>query len=186
MTERALEDFGGERVLARCPGCGRAIDVSSLQPGERFKCAKCKKLLRLGPQLFDPRYRAQWQLGRVVLLVGCIGATVWCVTTGYSFGAHTGQWWMGFGGALVVWAMMAGCVALAAATTQNNGVLVGVAALMNGAALFFMERLGQRLGYDTRPWHQYRFFPLWAPSLMLVGILVLSAALVIQRLHRSV
>jgi len=180
-----LEELGGERVLARCPGCGRAIDVSTLQAGDRFKCAKCKKLLRLGPELFDPRYHTYWQTARAVLIMACIGATVWCVTIGYSFGAHTGRWVPGFGGALAVWAVMVGCVALAAATTQNNGVLVGVTALMNGAALFFMERLGHRLGYDTRPWHQYRFFPLWAPSLLVVGLLLLGTALVVQKLHRS-
>ena len=169
----------------RCPGCDRVIDISALPAGARFKCAKCKKLLKVGPHLYDPRYKSNWRMGRTVLLVACIAATVWCVTLGYSFGSQTGQWMAGFGGAMVVWSVAVGCIALAAVTTQNNGVLVGVSAVMAGVALFFIQRLGQKVGYDMSAWEQYRYYEAWAPGLIGVGAALLVAAFVVHTLHRS-
>ena len=177
--------FEGDDRRFRCPGCGRLMDSSDLRPGERFKCAKCKKLMRLGPQLFDPRYRASWQTGRMVLLVACIGATIWCVTVGYGFGERTGQWIAGFGGSLVVWALALACIGLAARTTQNNGVLVGVAALMAGVSLFFLQRLGERLGYPVADWREFQFFDLWVPGLVAIGLVLLVGALIVQQRARS-
>jgi len=169
----------------RCPGCNRVIDVSALRPGERFKCAKCRKFLSLGPHLRDPAYAANWRTVRVVLLVGCMAATVWCVTLGYDFGLRTGSWTLGFGGAVAVWLLAAGCIGLAARTTQNNGVMVGVTALMAGLALFFLERLGSHVGYDVAAWRRFRFFAWWAPGLMVIGLGVVAAALAIQARLRS-
>jgi len=168
-----------------CPGCGRMIDGSELRVDERFKCAKCKKMLRFGPRLFDPLYARAWQAGRSVLVVGCMGALVWCGTLGYGFGARTGRWAEGLGGGMAVWAVAAGCIALAARTTQNNGVVVGVAAMMAGAALFFIERLGRELGYDVAAWSRFRFHAWWVPGLVAVGAAVLAASLVLQVRRRS-
>ena len=178
--------FEADGSHLRCPGCDRVIDAAHLRPGERFKCAKCKKLMRLGPQVFDPGYAASWRTWRLVLIGACVAATVWCVTAGYGFGARTGQWTAGFGGALAVWAVTLGCIALAARTTQNNGVLVGVAATMAGVALFFIQRLGERVGDpELREWRQFQYFDLWAPALIAIGVVVLVASLVVQSRFRS-
>lgn len=169
-----------------CPGCGRVIDGAELQPGEQFKCAKCKKLMTFGPHLFDPRYGARWQTGRAVLLMACIGSTVWCVTLGYGMGERTHRWVAAFGGSLAVWALVVGCIVLAARTVQSNGVLVGVTATMAGVALFFIQRLGERLRYyEVSGWQQLEFYPLWAPALIGVGLAVFVASLVVQARRRS-
>jgi hypothetical protein len=182
-----LEDlFGIRQRPLRCPGCDRVLDASGVGPGERFKCAKCKKLMRYGPHLFDPGTRRTWQGVRVVLLVGCIGTTVWIVTLGYDFGMKHGRWGMGFGAALAVWLVVAGCIGLAARTTQNNGVLAGVTITMSGVALLFMERLARHVGYNVGAWRRLRFFELWAPGLIVIGAAVLAVALVVQSRCRSV
>lgn len=174
-----------ESLRFHCIGCGRVIDGAGLRPGERFKCAKCKKLMTLGPSLFDPRTRENWQLARLVVLVSCIAATVWCVTIGYGFGARSGSWLVGFGGSIVVWLVAVGCIALAARTTQNNGVLVGVTALMAGVSLFFIERLGEEVGYDVAAWRQFQSYGYWVPGLIGCGLGVLAAALVVQARRRA-
>lgn len=174
-----------EEQRFRCPACNRVIDATDLRPGERFKCSKCKKLMAFGPRLFDAGYAGAWRTLRVVLLVGCIATTVWCVTVGYDFGLRTGQWAWGFGGAAGVWLLAAGCISLAARTTQNNGVLVGVTGVMLGLSLFFIERLGRHVGYDVAAWRQFRFFEWWAPGLIGIGALVLAGALVVQGRARS-
>ncbi|HPD17831.1 MAG TPA: hypothetical protein PLE19_23075 [Planctomycetota bacterium] len=170
----------------RCPGCGRVIDASELRPGERVKCAKCKKLMRYGPHLFDPRTRENWQTGRLVLLVACIAGTVWCVTVGYGFGSSKGSWVAGFGGSIVLWLITVGCIALAARTTQNNGILVGVTAMMAGVSLFFLERLGEQVGYDVAAWREFQFYEAWAPTLIIGGALAFGVALAMQGRARSV
>jgi len=163
------------------------IDGSDLRPGDRFKCAKCKKLMKFGPKLFDERYASSWRMWRVVLLVGCIGATVWVVTLGYDFGRQTQRWTRGFGGALLMWLVVVGCIALAARTMQNNGVLVGVTAMMAGVSLFFLERLGRHVGYEElAEWRRFRFFGWWVPLLIVAGLTVLVASLVVQGRCRSV
>ncbi len=178
----------------RCPGCGRLMDATALRPGERFKCAKCKKLMTFGQRLFDPSTRSSWQLTRTVLLVACVAATLWCVTVGYDFASRSGRWFMGFGGSLVVWLIAVGCIALAARASQNNGVLVGVTATMAGVALFFIERLGEEVDPAT-PGHagalaEWRAaFPSldwWAPALIVGGAVMLAVALVLQKRARSV
>lgn len=181
-----MDDFlDADRRHFRCPGCGRVINGGGLTPGERFKCAKCKKLMRLGPHLFDPRAREAWQLGRIVLLMACIAATVWCVTVGYGFGSRSGQWVAGFGGSLAVWLLAVGCIALAAHTMQNNGVLVGVTATMAGVSLLFIERLGEQVGYDVASWHEFTFYGLWVPGLVGGGLVVLAVSLAVQSRVRS-
>ncbi len=173
--------------LTRCPGCGRVLDTSALQPGERFKCAKCKKLLTCGRHLASPQYAASWQATRTGLLLVLVATTVWCVTVGYDFGARTGQWALGFGGPLLLWFIVIGCVVLASRTTQNPVVLVGVVAGMNGLALFFVERVGRHVGYDVGRWHErFRGFRLWAPALIVLGVVVLAAGLLVQARRRSV
>jgi len=180
-----LFEAGGGRF--RCPGCGRVMDSAGLRPGERLKCAKCKKLMRFGPHLFDPRTRADWQLLRTVLVVGCVAATVWCVTAGYGFGSRTGQWVTGFGGSLLVWLVAVGCIALAARTTQNNGVLVGVTAMMAGVSLFFIEHLGERVGYPVHAWREeFASYGLWVPGLLVGGSVAFVVSLVVQARVRSV
>jgi len=170
----------------RCPGCGRVMDGATLRPGERFKCAKCKKLMRFGPHLFQPDTRSDWQVARTVLLVACIAATVWCVTVGYGFGSRTGRWVAGFGGSLVVWLVAVGCIALAARTTQNNTVLVSVTAMMAGVSLFFIERLGEQVGYDVAAWREFESYDLWVPALVGGGLVGFVVALVLQARVRSV
>jgi phage FluMu protein Com len=169
----------------RCTGCGRVIDGGGLKPDERFKCAKCKKLMRFGPPLFDARTHETWQLGRIVLLMACIAATVWCVTVGYGFGAHTGKWVAGFGGSVLVWLVVVGCIALAARTTQNNGVLVGVTATLDGVSLLFIERLGEQVGYPVETWREFAYYDFWVPGLVACGLVVLAVSLVIQSRARS-
>ncbi len=172
----------------RCPGCGRLIDGSGLRPAERFKCAKCKKLMSFGQHLFDPATRSSWQLLRTVVLVACVAATLWCATAGYGFASRSGRWLLGFGGALAVWLIAVGCIALAARATQNNGVLVGATATMSGVALFFIRRLGEEVDPATADdWR--KLLPgldWWAPALIVGGAALLVAALVIQRRARSV
>jgi uncharacterized paraquat-inducible protein A len=180
-----------ESVLAeerqfRCPGCERVLDGSSLRPGEPFKCARCKKLLTFGPHLWDSRAAARWRALRLVVLLACVASTVWCLMVGYEMGARTEQWVAGFGGALAVWMVSAGCVALAALTTQNNGVVVGVTAIMSGVMLFFVQRLGRYVHYDLGAWEQFRFHRWWVPVLLVVGAGVLAASLVMQGRRRSV
>ncbi len=170
----------------RCPGCGRMIDASGLKQGERIKCQKCKKLMRFGPHLFAPEARSDWQLVRTVLVVACVAATMWCVTVGYSFGSRTGAWVTGFGGAIVVWLVAVGCIALAAATTQSNGVLIGATAMMAGVSLFFIERLGEQVGYDVAAWHEYASYDLWTPGLAVAGLVTLAASLFVQARARTV
>jgi hypothetical protein len=174
-----------EERRIRCPGCGRVIDASDLRPGDRFKCTKCKKLMTFGPHLLQPDYAAHWRTLRVVLLMACIAATIWCVTVGWDFGMRTGHWGLGFGGALVVWLLAAGCIGLAAGTTQNNGVMVGVTGMMSGVALLFLDRLGRHVGYDVAAWRQFRFFDWWAPGLIAMGAVVLVGALAVQGRTRS-
>ena len=174
-----------EETRIRCPGCGRVIDASDLRPGDRIKCTKCKKLMTYGPHLFDPDHASNWRTLRVVLLMVCIAATVWCVTLGWDFGMRTRHWGLGFGGAMVVWLVVAGCIGLASQTTQNNGVLVGVTAVMAGVALIFLERLGRHVGYDVGSWTRYRFFDWWAPGLIAIGLAVLVSALIVQGRTRS-
>ena len=152
----------------RCPGCGRVIDAGNLRAGEPFKCAKCKKLLRLGPHLWDPRTAQQCQTLRLVTVLGCVAVTTWCVMTGYEMGRATGNWLVGFGGPLAVWMVAAGCLALAALTSQNNGVLVGVAGLMSAMMLVFVQRLAASVGYDLSGWARYRFYRWWVPLLLAV------------------
>ena len=168
----------------RCPGCGRVIDGAGLRPGETFKCAKCKKLLRFGPHLWDPRYAGQWQQARLVLLLGCIAVTAWCVMTGYAMGARTRNWLFGFGGPLVVWMVAAGCIALAAMTTQNSGVLVGVALVMSAVMLAFVQRLAPSIGYDLSSWQRLRGYRWWVPLLIVAGGAVLGASLWVQARRR--
>lgn len=172
----------------RCPGCGRLIDGTGLRPGERFKCAKCKKLMAFGTHLFDPQTRSSWQMLRTVVLVACVAATIWCVTVGYGFASRSGRWVTGFGGALVVWLIAVGCIALAARATQNIGVLVGVTATMAGVALFFVERLGEEVDPQTvAEWRaSFQLYDWWAPALIVGGVAALVAALVLQRRARSV
>lgn len=179
----AFDSAGGH---FRCPGCGRVIEASGLKAGQRIKCARCKKLMRFGPHLFAAETRADWQLLRTILLVACIAATLWCLTIGYAFGARTGAWVGGFGGAIAVWLVAAGCIALAARTAQNNGILAGVTATMVGVSLFFMERLGERVGYDVAAWREFASYELWAPSLVLGGLAVFAASLIIQTRARAV
>jgi len=165
----------------RCPGCGRVIDGSDLRPGQLVKCTKCKKLMRFGPQLFDPATRSAWRTVRLVLVVACVAATVWCVTTGYAFGSRTGRWVAGLGGSLVVWLIAVGCIALAARASQNNGVLVGVTAMMAGVSLFFIERLGDQVApAEVAAWRQYQFYGAWVPLLLAGGAAVFLGALVVQ------
>ncbi|MFP4057089.1 MAG: hypothetical protein ACLF0G_09500 [Candidatus Brocadiia bacterium] len=176
-------DPGGCRF--HCPGCGRVLDGSGLRAGERFKCGKCKKLMRFGPHLLSPDYAEQWRTLRTVLLVGCVAATVWVVAAGYELGYHTERWARGFGGALLMWFVVAGCIGLAARTTQNNGVLVGVTALMSGLALLFVARLSRHVGYNGESgWS--RSFAALSPVVATVGAAVLVASLVIQARTQSV
>jgi hypothetical protein len=162
------------------------IDASTLRRGHRFKCAKCKKLLTFGPALLDPQCAATWRTLRTAVLLLLIAATIWCVTIGYDFGLRTRQWTVGFGGALLLWLIVAGCIVLAAKTTQNLGVPVGVTAAMCGIALFFLERLGTHVGYDVQAWHERsRAFHLWAPGLVALGFVVLAASLLVQARRRS-
>lgn len=178
--------FAQEQLGPRCPGCGRMIDASGLRPGDRFKCAKCKKLMTHGPHLSDPQHAASWRAYRTGVLLVLVAGTIWCVTVGYEFGTQTGRWTLGFGGPLGVWLLVVGCLALAARTTQNTSVLVGVTAAMSGLALFFVERLGQHVGYDVAAWHQrFRAFHLWAPGLIAIGLVVLTAGLFVQGRRRS-
>lgn len=173
----------------RCPGCGRVIDGSELREGQRFKCAKCKKLMRFGPHLFAANTRSDWQMWRMVLLVACVAATVWCVTVGYGFASQSGRWVAGFGGSIVVWLVAVGCIALAARTTQNNGVLLGVTATMSGVSLFFIERLGEQLGpevaADVAGWREFQFHDYWVPTLVLGGLVAFAVSLVVQGRLRS-
>ena len=180
------ESAVGEERPFRCPGCERVIDASGLREGERFKCARCKKLLTFGPQLWDSRAAAQWRALRLVVLLGCVASTLWCVMVGYEMGARTERWAVGFGGALAVWMVAVGCVALAALTTQNNGVVAGVTAIMSGVMLFFVQRLGRYVRYDVAAWEQFRFYRWWVPVLLVVGAGVLAASLVAQGRRRSV
>ena len=183
-TGVARHQAGDERRF-RCPGCDRVIDGSGLAAGEPFKCAKCKKLLRFGPHLWDAAAAARWRAVRVAVLLGCMAATVWCVMTGYELGARTGQWAVGFGGALGAWVVAALCIALAALTAQNNGVVVGVTGVMSAVLLVFVERLGRHVGYDVAAWERYRFYQWWLPVLLVVGGAVLAASLVVQARRRS-
>jgi len=183
-TGVAALQTGDERRF-RCPGCDRVIDATGLAPNEPFKCAKCKKLLRFGPHLWDPAVAARWKALRTVVLLGCVAATVWCVMVGYEFGARTGQWAVGFGGALGAWVVAALSIALAALTAQNNGVVVGVTAVMAGVLLVFVERLGRYVGYDMAAWERYRFREWWLPVLLVVGGATLVASLVVQARRRS-
>lgn len=169
----------------RCPGCGRVIDAGDLRPGEPFKCAKCKKLLRFGPELWDPAAAQHWQALRLVVVLACIAATAWCVMTGYRMGRETGNWLVGFGGPLVVWMVAAGCIALAALTSQNNGVLVGVLGVMSAVMLLFVQRLAVFVGYDTSGWARWRGHRWWAPFLLLAGAVVLVVSLLVQSRRRS-
>ncbi len=185
MDDLFNSDSGGQ---FRCPGCGRVMPSAGLRAGERFKCAKCKKLMRFGPRLFDANARGDWQTARLVLLVACIAATLWCVTVGYGFGSRTGRWVAGFGGSLVVWLVAVGCIALAASTTQNNGVLVSVTGMMAGVALFFIERLGEQVGdRAVAAWREeFAAYDLWAPALIVGGLLGLAGSLVLQSRWRSI
>jgi len=179
--------INGDAGQFRCPGCGRVLPSGGLRAGERLMCAKCKKLMRFGPHLFDAKTRSDWQTARLVLVVACIAATLWCVTVGYGFGSRTGRWVAGFGGSLVVWLVAVGCIALAARTTQNNGVLVSVTAMMAGVALFFIEGLGEQVGYPVAAWREeFVAYDLWAPALIVGGMLGLVGSLVLQRRWRSI
>jgi hypothetical protein len=163
------------------------IDATTLRPGDRFKCAKCKKLMTFGPHLFTPQYADAWRTTRTAALLLLIATTVWCVTVGYDFGSRSGHWGLSLGGSLAVWLLAVGCIVLAASTTQNLGVLVGVGAAMNGLALFFIERLGRHVGYNVAAWRErFRAFELWAPGLLAVGFVILTASLIIQARRRSV
>jgi hypothetical protein len=166
------------------------MDGTGLRAGERFKCAKCKKLMRFGPHLFDPATRSNWQMGRMVLVVACIAATVPYVTVGYSIGSQQGgaAWVAGFGGSLLVWLVAVGCIALAAWTTQSNGVLIGVTATMAGVALFFIERLAEKVDSNVvEGWRrEFQFYDLWKPGLIVGGLALLVVSLVIQARARSV
>ena len=172
-------------VWFRCPGCGRVINASGLRPGERFKCAKCKLLMSFGPHLFRPRYAVWCQTLRLVVLFTCLAATVWCVTLGVAFGQRTKLWAASVGGAAMVWILVAACIGLAAKTTRNYFVVAGVTSIMAGVALYFIERLGHHVGYPVMEWRRYRNYHLWVPSLIVFGLLVLAAALVVQKRRRS-
>jgi len=170
----------------RCPGCGRVINAADLRPDEPFKCAKCKKLMRFGPHLWDPRTAQQWQTVRLATVLACVAVTAWCVMTGYEMGRRTDNWLVGFGGPLAVWLIAAGCIALAALTSQNNGVLVGVVGVMSAVMLVFVQRVARFVGYDLSGWARYRLHQWWAPLLLVAGAAVLVASLVVQRRRRSV
>lgn len=176
--------FGLERRF-QCPGCGRTIDAAGLGPDEPFKCAKCKKFLRFGAHLWDPQYVQQCEWLRLALVLTCVALTSWCVMTGYAMGAKTANWLVGFGGALVVWLVAAGCLALAAMTTQNGGVLVGVLCLMSGLMLLVVQRLAAAVGYDLSGWQRFRLYRYWVPMLLIAGIIVLGASLWVQGKRRS-
>lgn len=170
----------------RCPACGRVIDGAGLASDEAFKCAKCKKMLRFGAHLWDPQYVQQCQVTRLVVLLGCIALTSWCVMTGYEMGLRTANWLVGFGGALAVWLIAAGCIALAARTTQNAGVLVGVLCVMSGLMLLVVQRLAAAVGYNLSSWQRFRLYPYWVPLLLAAGVVVLAASLWVQAKRRSV
>lgn len=172
--------------LLRCPGCDRAIDGSSLQPGERFKCSRCKKLMTYGPHLYDPQHGATWRSVRTAVFLVLVAGTVWCLTVGYDMGQRTHRWTLGFGGSLVVWLLVVGCIVLAARTTQVLSVPVGVGIAMTGLALFFVERLGRHVGYDVAAWHRrFRAFHLWSPGLIVAGLVILTVGLVLQARRRA-
>ncbi len=181
-----MDDLG--RMLERrfrCPGCGRVIDGAGLKPGEPFKCAKCKKLLRFGPELWDPRTAEQWQMIRMIVILACVAVTAWCVMAGYEMGRASGNWLVGLGGPLLVWMIAAGCLALAAMTSQNNGILIGVVGVMSAVMLIFVQRVARTLRYDLSGWARYPLYRWWVPLLLVAGLAVLAGSLVAQSRRRS-
>lgn len=142
--------------------------------------------MAFGPHLFDPQYQASWRTTRTTVQFILVASTIWCVTVGHELGSATGHWVLGFGAPFVMWLVVVGCILLAGRTTQNLGVLVGVTGVMDGLALFFLERVGRHVGYPVRLWHaRLRFFRLWSPGLVLVGFVVLVVALVLQSRRRA-
>jgi hypothetical protein len=161
------------------------IDAADLRPGDPFKCAKCKKLMNFGPHLWDPQTAQQWQMLRMITILACVAVTTWCLMTGYEMGRETGNWAVGFGGPLLVWFIAVGCLALAAMTSQNNGVPIGVVAVMSAMMLVFVQRLAGVVGYDLSGWRRYRLHSLWVPLLLVGGAAVLVVTLVRQVRRRS-